>query len=165
MNELLAQIVATTVLVVGAFTGAWFYRGHVDSLENVAAIAKVQKQADKDTADLRQIAANTHDSLHQQLEDSDENYRRALDEARRQAAAIPRCPVPVAAVGVLVTGNQMPQTGSTGSAGGTATTGGTVEAADVIASCEENRAIFERNRIRLDACRQFYEAVKKRYSQ
>jgi len=168
-------IVVALIVWGSSLAGAWFYRGHMDEAAQIAALdtlrlqydAKVQlaqHQAEVETTQLQTAVGTIADNLNQKLADDRRSYVQQIHAAQAALAAVKPCPVPVDAVRLLVA----PAPGGGGAAGadgaaagaGPGPAGGTVDASAVIASCEANRAAFDRNADRLDACIAAYNAVR-----
>jgi hypothetical protein len=169
-------IVAALVIWGATGAGAWFYRAHIDAQDvtdaqdAVAAASARAAEMSKASADAAtqaaQAAADARSLALQTIIDKQKaQYDSQLEKARAALRRLPSCPVPVNDVGMLVI--QSPTAGS-GSGGVQADTrssagsapGGTVDASALIASCEVNRAAFERNINRLNACINAFDSAR-----
>ena len=173
-------IIAALVVWGATGAGAWFYRAHIDAQDVAAAqdavaaaSARATEQA-QHAADLAtQAAQNAADAraaaLQATIDQQRTNYETQLAKSRAALRHLPACPVPVGDVSMLVVSPPAAGSGSGSlqanpgpSPGGAS--GGTVDAGALIASCETNRAAFDRNLDRLNACIGAYDAARSEVS-
>jgi hypothetical protein len=169
-------IIAALVIWIGTGAGAWLYRAHIDSQDVTdaqnavaAASAKVAEASQLAAAKATQSSQEQADAraltLQKMIDDQRKSYESQLAKSRAALRNLPSCPVPDSAVGMLISSPAATGSGSGGAqkdpgpvSGGSAS--GTVDASSLIASCESNRAAFDRNLWRLNSCIASYDAAR-----
>ena len=167
-------VIAALVVWIGSVGGVWFYRGHIDStavleaqerIENKYAQAAAQAQKDAETHSLAlQAQADSRAlALQQSLDVERTQYAKQLADSRAALRKLPKCPVPVAAVGMLLdtqsTGSVAKDSAPRDTPGNPSV--GTVDASAIIATCEINKRRFEANWARANACFSMYDDARK----
>ena len=143
--------------------GSWFFQeSRINAMKLVDEKALVTANAKADAATKRgQEEANTVETnLVVQLAKQRDDYETKLATSRAALRKLPSCPVPVDALYGLYSAPSHLKLPSTTSSTPVDNPSGTVEAGAVIASCEENREIFDRNATKLNACIAFYNQVQ-----
>ena len=169
-------VIAALLVWIGSSVGSFLYARHIDSMEVQDAEDRISQAAAHSVLVAQEAAEKKTQSAQAQADKKAQDLLARFAQERKQYAAqhahdaealshLPACPVPRDDISVLLSapGDNRAKEGNTGNPGsaGASPDNRTVDAGQVILTCEVNKAAFERNAERLQSCISLYDNARK----